>query len=381
MSLFLCLVIVLFSHLSSTHAANIFVSHYSGTITNLNFDLGVGGNYSLSINSTVTIGGQPSWITFDSASRIIYASDESTLGGGSLTALSAATDGSLTQLAKAAAVGGGVANVIYGNDGYIAIAHYQTSTISTFKLPISSSSTAQQTFVLTMSRVGAVPARQDAPHPHETIVDPTGAFILAPDLGADLIRIYSIGSSGNLTACTSYVENPGTGPRHGAFSTNGKVLYVVNELANTVHAFSVAYADGCILLTKFQVLTTIAGNQTAPAGTKVGEVHVKDNFLYASNRRDLSFASSDSIASFSLDSSGSMSFIDIVSSGGTYPRTFDITKTGDFVVIGDQTTANIVVVQRDPETGTLGPALASMRIGSVGTAESDNGLSAVLWDQ
>jgi 6-phosphogluconolactonase (cycloisomerase 2 family) len=259
--------------------------------------------------------------------------------------------------------------------------HSQISTLSTFKLPFSSSSTPQQTFVLTMSGKGTVPSRQDAPHPHETIVDPTGAFILVPDLGADLIRIYSIDSSGNLTACTSYVETPGTGPRHGAFSTDGKVFYVGNELANTVNAFSVAYANGCISLTKFQTLTTLAGNTTAPTGTKVGEVHIKENFLYASNRRDLSFSPNDSIASFSLDSSGSMTFIDIISSGGTYPRTFDIATAGDFMVIGDQTTANVVVVKRDPTTGQLGPQLASMRIGTVGTAESDNGLSAVLWDQ
>jgi len=231
-----------------------------------------------------------------------------------------------------------------------------------------------------MSGKGTIPSRQDAPHPHETITDPTGAFVLAPDLGADLIRIYSIGSSGILTACGSYVEVGGTGPRHGTFSTNGKIFYVGNELANTVHAFSVAYVDGCISLTKLQILTTMPGNATAPTGTKVGEVHVKDNFLYASNRRDLSFSPNDSIATFSLDSTGNMTFIDIISSGGTYPRTFDINTAGDLVVIGDQTTANVVVVKRDPVTGKLGPQLASLRVGSAGIPEVDDGLSAVLWD-
>ena len=76
-----------------------------------------------------------------------------------------------------------------------------------------------------------------------------------------------------------------------------------------------------------------------------------------------------------------MTFIDITSSGGTYPRTFDVSKAGDLVVIGDQTTANVVVVKRNPTTGKLGPQLASLRVGTVGQAENDNGLSAVLWDQ
>jgi len=75
-----------------------------------------------------------------------------------------------------------------------------------------------------------------------------------------------------------------------------------------------------------------------------------------------------------------MSFKNITSSGGTYPRTFAINKAGDMIAIGDQTTANVVVVKRDVVTGDLGPQIASLRVGNVGTAESDNGLSAVLWD-
>ena len=256
-----------------------------------------------------------------------------------------------------------------------------SSSISTFKLPLSSSSKAQQTLALAMPGPGTIPSRQEASHPHQTFVDPTGAILLAPDLGADLIRIYSIGSGGTLTACPSYVEVGGTGPRHGAFSSDGKVLYIGNELANTVHAFTFAYTNGCLALTRFQTLTTFANNATAPRGNKVGEVKVRDGFLYVSNRRDLSFSPNDSIATFALDAAGTMTFLDITSSGGTYPRTFDISKAGDFMVIGDQTTANVVVVKRNASTGRLGPQVASLRIGSTGTPESDNGLSAVLWDQ
>jgi len=239
-----------------------------------------------------------------------------------------------------------------------------------------------QSLTLTMNGKGTIPSRQDAAHPHEVIVDPTGKFLLSPDLGADLIRIYSIdASSGKLTSCGNYVEVGGTGPRHGTFYGNN-ILYIGNELANTVHKFTVAYpASGCLSLTRVQTLTTLPNNRTAPSGTKVGEVHVKDNFLYASNRRDLQFSPNDSIASFSLNEAGDMTFQQITSSGGTYPRTFSINKAGDLVVIGDQTTANVVVVKRDVSTGLLGAQVASMRIGSVGQAENDNGLSAVVWDE
>jgi len=104
-------------------AANIFVSHYSGTINTLTFNPTNDGNYSLALNTSLRIGGQPSWMTWDAANRTIYASDETSPGNGSLTAVSAATNGSLTQIARATAIGGGVANVLYGDGGYVAIAH------------------------------------------------------------------------------------------------------------------------------------------------------------------------------------------------------------------------------------------------------------------
>ncbi|KAH8599584.1 Lactonase, 7-bladed beta-propeller-domain-containing protein [Bisporella sp. PMI_857] len=336
--------------LKSSNCANIFVSHYSGTVNTLTFSPATN---SLTLNSSLRIGGQPSWLHWDLASRTLYAPDETSFGSGSLTAVSAANDGKLSQIGKSTAPLGAVACVLYGG-GYIAIAHYQISTISTFKLPLSSSPSVLQTFSLKMSGPGTIPSRQDAPHPHQTFVDPTGAFILVPDLGADLIRIYAIGTGGELTACGSYVEVGGTGPRHGAFSGDGKILYIANELANTVHAFTFAYTNGCMSLTRFQTLTTFPNNSTAPKGSKVGEIHIKDNFLYVSNRRDLSFSPNDSIASFSLDSAGKMTFIDITSSGG-------------------HTHAHLI--------GKLGPQLASLRVGTTGTAESDNGLSAVLFDQ
>jgi 6-phosphogluconolactonase (cycloisomerase 2 family) len=247
--------------------------------------------------------------------------------------------------------------------------------LTTFKLPLSSSSQLLQNMKLTMS--GKSPnSRQDAPHPHKTV------FLLVPDLGADLIRIYSIdNSTGKLTSCGNSVQTPGTEPRHAAF-WGDKTLFVANELANTVNRFSVDYSGGCITLIKEQSSNTMACGKSAPSGTKVGEVHAHDNTIIVSNRRDLSFLPNDSMATFNLDpTSGAMTLTGVTSSGGTYSRTFQINKAGDLVVIGDQTTANVVVVKKDVTTGLLGPQVASMRIGTVGTAESDNGLSAVMWDE
>jgi 6-phosphogluconolactonase (cycloisomerase 2 family) len=104
-------------------AINIFVSHYQGTVQTLTLTPQSDGSYSLETNGTVTVGGQPSWMTFDPESRTIYNSDETGWGSGTLTSVSAAADGSLSLSGKATGVAvGGVHNTLYG-DGYIAVAH------------------------------------------------------------------------------------------------------------------------------------------------------------------------------------------------------------------------------------------------------------------
>ena len=109
-------------------ATNLYATHYDGSVYSLSLQRS-DDTYSLSIASSLkTCGSMPSWLTFDSASRILYCSDESgdASTNGSLTTLAADEDGTLTEIATAAAPGGGVNSIFYsGDDGnqYLAIAH------------------------------------------------------------------------------------------------------------------------------------------------------------------------------------------------------------------------------------------------------------------
>jgi len=242
-----------------------------------------------------------------------------------------------------------------------------------------------------MAEPGPEANRQDVPHPHHVIVDPTGDFLVVPDLGADLLRIFKLNkSTGSLTECPSAKSAPGAGPRHGVFRTSASSqhkraaaatsFYLANELANAVSRWSVSYpSGGCLTLEWQQTLTPYQGNSTAPSGTGVGEIRLKDNFLYMSNRNDTKFSPNDSITQYTIAADESLTWTDNTSSYGIYPRTFDINKSGDYVAIGDQATANVAIVARDPKTGKLGKRVADLRIGAVGTPGSEEGISSVLW--
>lgn len=265
------------------------------------------------------------------------------------------------------------------------------STLTTYKTP---SNGGEQLALekFTLEQPGPHP-RQDAPHPHEAYVDPTGKYILVPDLGADLVRVFRINAeTGELTGCSEGQADPGDGPRHIKFWKNAEGLqkaYVVNELGNSVSAWDVEYptdevsADGCLVLNKTQTVSTYAPGTSGGPNTKAAEIRIVDNFLYASNRADETFGSEqDSIAIYTIDeATGEIAWLGAANSYSYYPRTFEFNTDGTLVAVGGQTSSNVAIIARDPETGKLGELVANIEVGQKGRAGEEDGLSAVVWVQ
>lgn len=143
--------------------------------------------------------------------------------------------------------------------------------------------TFNQDLLFNLSHPGPNAARQDAPHEHEAILDPTGQYVLVPDLGADLVRVFCIDSdTGLLTAETPLSVSPGSGPRHAAFWNPAGVscenctsyLYVVTELANTVTGYAVSYpAAGGMAFEKVYE-SSVYGQLNLPSGNAAAEIAV-----------------------------------------------------------------------------------------------------------
>lgn len=270
--------------------------------------------------------------------------------------------------------------------------------MSTFALPITNSSSALQTFEFTLTGPVTVPDRQDAPHPHDVIIDPTNSYILTPDLGADLIRIFAIDTQrndGTLIECEPHKTTPGNGPRHAVFNHN--VLYVTNELADSVSTYSVSYRGdsdsdsnsnkkACALSLQLQQEFQPGPNNTLPANSYVAEIRLVENTcrqradVYVSVRGDQGFAPDDSIAFLDATSSSSssaspaFSLQNLTSSFGSFPRTLVISDDGEYVAVGNQKSSSVAIVQRDSQTGQLGALLGNLQVGSVSA-----GLSSVIW--
>ncbi|KAL3419776.1 YkgB protein [Phlyctema vagabunda] len=268
---------------STALATNIYVSSYIGTITSLQLSQSAYGGYSLKTVAVNTGSApNPSWITLDSKKRVLYCVDEGlTVPVGSLSSYSVSASGALTQKNRQSVVGGPVSSVIYNGGKGLALAHYTGSSVTTYTIESSGDLKSLQNFTYALEAPGPNPVRQDSPHPHQVIIDPTDSFILAPDLGADLVRIYSIDAdSSELIESTSLEVPSGSGPRHAAFLTTKEstYLFLISELANEVTSYEVTYGENSLSFE--EVFSNSTYGTIAPVGAASAEILISVSFSY-----------------------------------------------------------------------------------------------------
>lgn len=191
--------------------------------------------------------------------------------------------------------------------------------------------------------------RQEAPHPHSAVVDPTNRFVMVPDLGMDKIVIYRIDAEGkHLIPYGETAVQPGSGPRHFVFHPEGRFAYVINELNSTITGFS--YDDKAGMLRAIQTISTLPPEFSGV--NYCADIHLSPSgdFLYGSNRGH------DSIAVYRVDrSSGRLSWLECVSTNGKNPRNFAITPDGSLLLVANQDSDSIVLFRIHPEKGTIVP--------------------------
>jgi 6-phosphogluconolactonase (cycloisomerase 2 family) len=378
-------------------AVKLYTTSYDGNVTSVSLT----GN-SLSVTSqTQGCGSSPSWLVQDKHHQILYCIDEgNATPNGSVAAYKTSQSGKLTLASRVNLTAPApVSGVIFGGPSFrgMAIAHY-TGQVSTLAMQNATwMKVVQQANFTAITPLGPDPkGRQFTPHEHQAITDPTGRFILMPDLGADLVRVMCWGPTTNNNTLMEHpplVAAKGSGPRHAVFwhpegnhtATQDVYLFLVAELANMITAYKVSYPfQGGMEFTEVHKTSTF-GNATVVPTAGAGEITVSpDNkFLVVSNRNDKSFAAtngteaSDSLASFAIGANASLTFKGLAPAGGSSPRHFSFNKAGNMVAVSLQNSARMVVLARNVMTGAIGGVIASLPVGAL----PDAGPTCTVWDE
>lgn len=191
-------------------------------------------------------------------------------------------------------------------------------------------------------------SRQREAHAHSINLDAAQRFAFVADLGMDKVMIYRYGQDATLVPNDPAFATitPGGGPRHFAFSPDGKRAYVNHEMTGHITGFNYDSEKGA--LTEFQTVSTLPGGNPVP-GNSTAEilVHPSGKFVYCSNRGH------NSIAAYTVAPDGKLTYVENESTRGMTPRNFNIDPTGKFLIAANQDSDSLAVFRIDQTSGAL----------------------------
>jgi 6-phosphogluconolactonase len=297
----------------------------------------------------------PSYLALHPSKPVLYACSELE-DGANVAAFAIDKESGLLTLMNGQPAGGSACHVAVSADGnYAAVANYGAGSSAVY--PIEEGGKLGEAIGNFQHEGSSVnESRQTAPHAHSANFDPSGKFVIVPDLGIDKLMVYKVDGGTAVPNDPPFATvEPGDGPRHFDFHPKKPWAYAVNELGNTVTAFKWKGKKG--------TLETIGSAGTLPADfteentTAHIEVHPSGKFLYASNRGH------DSIAVFAIDqSTGMIALKGQTKTGGKTPRNFTQDPSGKFLLAANQNSNDIFVFTIDQETGTLTPTGARIEV-------------------
>ncbi len=314
---------------------------------------------------SVAPGPNPSFLAIHPNGRVLYAVNEleqykgRPTGAVSAFAIERAT-GVLTRLNEQPSEGGAPCYVSVDRSGRVAlVANYAGGSVAL--LPIEANGAlAPAAHAVQHTGKGPNAERQEAPHAHCILPDPSNRFVLAADLGTDRVFVYRLDLAGKSLRHVEggdAVMRPGAGPRHFAFHPTLPLVFVANELDSTVATLRFDSERGA--LSPQGTLSTVPAGWT---GTNYpADIHVaaSGRTLYVSNRGH------NSIAVFSVaESTGALALEQVVSTEGDWPRNFSLDPTGRWLLVANQRSDSVVVFGRDPENGRLTPTRQRIAIPS-----------------
>jgi 6-phosphogluconolactonase len=295
----------------------------------------------------------PSFLAVSPNKKFVYAVNEdgdSLNNGGAVSSYSFnKNSGSLQYINQQKSGGNHPCYITTDNSGkWIITANYSGGSFAVMEANNDGSIAAAKTIVQHSGK-SVNSSRQEKAHVHTTVLTNDNKNLLVADLGMDKLLVYPFNAeSGNISKnevkTTSVIG--GAGPRHLAIHPSQKFVYLTQELNGTIGAFSIS-ANGTLKL--LQTISAVPEGYTGSFGGADIHVSLNGKFLYASNRGE-----SNSIAIFSINQiTGSLTSIGHQSTFGGKPRNFNFDPSGNFLLVANQDTDNIVIFSINHQTGLL----------------------------
>lgn len=273
--------------------------------------------------------------------RLLAVNEHADKGGVSLFSI---TQNEMSLLDTTSSLGGHPCHVSWSADGQLAfVSNYKGGSLQKYALSPKRDSLI---FKEGLQYQGSGPhIRQKSPHIHSAFWGPD-ALLYVSDLGSDQIYIYNVSQETKTWVPVDVIATvQGGGPRHVAFGTQPSLtIYVVLELIGKLAVYQKSKGEWQLR----QVLPISEDKFVGEQGGADVKISPDGKFVYASNR-----GNANVIVCYKMLNDGTLELVQVISSMGVGPRNFNITPNGQYLLVANQHSDEIVVFDRNTDTGIL----------------------------
>lgn len=184
---------------------------------------------------------------------------------------------------------------------------------------------------------------------HCSALEPDGNSIFVTNIALDRIYIFDTENGAlKINSNLNYIQlEKGLGPRHIKFHPIQNYLYLITEYSNEILTLLYEKNQGTSSLKLLQRISTLPNDFKGKSTGSSLDISKDGRFLYAANR------GADTIAVFDINPDGTLTKIQDISCGGNIPRHIALTKDDTGLMIANQKSNEVVILDVDMQNGML----------------------------
>jgi 3-carboxymuconate cyclase len=196
---------------------------------------------------------------------------------------------------------------------------------------------------------GSVSDRSFRPRVSCSTFTPEEHFLCSVSINVDQIIIYKFDKhSGKINICDILRCPINSGPRYMRFSSDGKFMYLLSELSNTISVYKYTYSEKHPNFEHIQTITTLTKDH-GEASSACYMIFDSDNsHIICSNAGD------NSITIYNRNSStGMLSILNTLPISGTYPKTISLLPDDKHLVSVNNISSELTFFNIDYDNGLV----------------------------